>query len=123
MEALGIVPGKAESYKKAYYNYPFPHIHELTESRSPPPIFIKNGNGVTSLVGIARPKLKKLTIHFLHTRTSLGRSDGGLSLQIVLFRTDLARQFQAAAATAISISVIGLEKEAGPGNISNKVAT
>jgi len=101
---------------------PSPHKHKLTESRSPLPILIENGNGVTNLVGIARPKLEKLTIHSLHTRTSLARSDGGLNPRTVLFRTHIVRQLPAATATAISISVTRPKKEAGLGNISNKIA-
>jgi len=73
------------------FYYPFPYKHKLTESRSPLPILIENGNGVTNLVGIVRPKLEKLTIYSLHTRTSLARSDGGLNPRTVLFRTHIAR--------------------------------
>ena len=63
----------------------------LTESRSPLPVMIERENGATNVVGITRPKLERLTIHSLNSRTSLVGSDGGLNLQAVMLRTHQAR--------------------------------
>jgi hypothetical protein len=70
-----------------------------------------------NIVRAARPKLKKLTITSLSTRTSLIGSDGGPNLQAILLRTHQVRQLSAVSATATSIFVTGLR------NISNNIAT